>query len=343
LYKLTKEIGKFVQNIQSFSRDATAQLEDSMENNLQLEEIRKAQRDLNEAFNFRRSINVEEDTDPFEVNAKSPRTEMPDPPSSSSFSSNSASQAFGGAFGGEAGAAGAAATGGTAAAVAAPPKKKRRRRVKKTVAVEEEPAIGDVNQGTVTKNIPDLAMEDGMSEAEKSMSEAEKSMMASMELANEELRKEQEQIDLDASADRRKSYMERLESGQPPKDVEDGAVQKELASTSGSGYDLSTTEDDDAGARFQAQMSGNWNDQMLAMEEDLTPLAELMERLSILEDEKNANDSRLQEEFRLREENEQRYYKEKRVLLEEAAAKIQAQAYANANPAANTTTAATTK
>jgi Sec-independent protein translocase protein TatA len=322
LYKLTKEIGKFVQNIQTFSRDATAQLEDTLESNLQVEEIRKAQRDLNEAFNFRRSINVEADTDPFEVNAKSPREVQPDIPfpSSPSPSTSESSTAGGEAV--------AAATGAAAAA----PKKIRRRRVRKVV--EEEPAIGDVNQGTVTNNIPDLDMADGMSEAERSM-------MASMELTNEQFRKEKEQEDLDSAADRRQSYLQRLEAGQPRNEAEEeGIVQEELAKSSE--YDLSTT-DADAGARFQSQMSGNWNDQMLAMEDDLTPLAEVMERLAILEDEKNSADARLQEEFRLREENEERYYKEKRVMLQEAAAKIQAQAYAaNTTPAPNTT-ATTTK
>eukprot|EP00980_Cylindrotheca_fusiformis_P031772 scaffold26938_cov113-Cylindrotheca_fusiformis.AAC.1 len=73
LYKVTKEIGKFVQNVRKFSDEATSTLENSMESQLQLEEIRKAQRELNDAFSFRRSINVEEDSNPFEVNAQSPR------------------------------------------------------------------------------------------------------------------------------------------------------------------------------------------------------------------------------------------------------------------------------
>ena len=75
LYKLTKEIGKTYQHFRTFTTEATASLEKSLESNFQLEEIRKAQRDLNEAFSFRRSINVDADadTDLFEVNAKSER------------------------------------------------------------------------------------------------------------------------------------------------------------------------------------------------------------------------------------------------------------------------------
>ena len=83
-----------------------------------------------------------------------------------------------------------------------------------------------------------------------------------------------------------------------------------------------------ASARFQAQLSETWNDSILSKEEELSPLANIMERLALLEEEKQAADARLQEEFRLREENEERFYREKRQLLEEAAAEVQAEAYA---------------
>mmetsp|Transcript_8183 Transcript_8183/g.12563 ORF Transcript_8183/g.12563 Transcript_8183/m.12563 type:complete len:201 (+) Transcript_8183:130-732(+) len=59
LYKVTKEIGKFVQNFRSLGTEASKTLTDSMESQLELEEIRKAQRELNDAFSFRRSINVD--------------------------------------------------------------------------------------------------------------------------------------------------------------------------------------------------------------------------------------------------------------------------------------------
>jgi hypothetical protein len=52
-----------------------------------------------------------------------------------------------------------------------------------------------------------------------------------------------------------------------------------------------------------------------------------MERLAILEEEKNAADARLEEEFLLRTELEEKYYREKRNILEEAAAEVQANAY----------------
>ena len=71
LYKLVKEIGKFIQNVRNFSTDLSTTFESNMENTLQLEEIRKAQRELNDAFSFRRSINVDEDSEAFSVQAGS--------------------------------------------------------------------------------------------------------------------------------------------------------------------------------------------------------------------------------------------------------------------------------
>jgi hypothetical protein len=88
-------------------------------------------------------------------------------------------------------------------------------------------------------------------------------------------------------------------------------------------------------SRFQQQLSGDWNSQILANDDKLDPLAGIMERLAVLEEEKIAADKRLQEEFRLREENEERFYREKKQLLEEAAAQIQASAYASTGPASS--------
>lgn len=54
----------------------------------------------------------------------------------------------------------------------------------------------------------------------------------------------------------------------------------------------------------------------MANEDKLGPLAQVMERLAILEEEKNAADARLEEEFLfLRTELEEKYYREKRNIL----------------------------
>ena len=74
LYKLVKEIGKFVQNFRSLSTEATKSFESTMENQLELTELRKAQAELNDAFSFRRSINTDEMDDAFEGNSFSEKT-----------------------------------------------------------------------------------------------------------------------------------------------------------------------------------------------------------------------------------------------------------------------------
>lgn len=290
LYKVVKEIGKFVQNFRTFSADATTALENNLESNLQLDEIRKAQRELNDAFNFRRSINVDSDSEAFEVNAKSPRLEAPEPVA-------------------------------VAAAVldetGTPKKKIRRRRVKKKKVEEEQPFSMENVDSDIIPNVPDLDMD-------AEMRESEKRMMESLEGANEELRSEQ--MD-DEAAQLRKERMERLQGGS----AESEMTEEELA---GGEYDLSGTPDNGAAQnRFQAQLSENWNEQIVAKEDELGPLADIMKRVAILEEEKMAADKRLQEEFKLREENEQRYYREKRQLLEEAAAQLQSDAFATTGPA----------
>lgn len=127
LYKLVKEIGKFIQNIRTLGTEATKTFENSMESQLELQEIRKAQRELNDAFSFRRSINVDQEADAFTDTAGPVEPEM-------------------GVV--------AAAAASTAEAAALPERKKKRRRVKKKQPIPEkgmESSSGDV---------PDLNMSD---------------------------------------------------------------------------------------------------------------------------------------------------------------------------------------
>ena len=293
LYKLVKEIGKFVQNFQTFTSEATASIENNLESQLQLEEIRKAQRELTDAFSFRRSINVDEDTEAFEVNAQSPR--LVDVVAEPLVVAG--------------GAASRSATGEAAENDTPPPKKKiRRRRVKKQPAptlVEGEDfntpslAVDKWNEGVLANDVPDLSVEDSW------FGESQEAADRALREANEELRKEA-MMEADAE-ERRKERIGRLQ----------GSIDTQL----------SDQETEAASTRFAAQLSGNWNGQILEKGDELSPLANIMERLALLEDEKQAADERLQEEFRLREENEERFYREKRKLLEEAAAQVQAKAY----------------
>jgi Sec-independent protein translocase protein TatA len=301
LYKLVKEIGKFVQNFQTFTSEATASIENNLESQLQLNEIRKAQRELTDAFSFRRSINVDEDTEAFEVNAQSPRAEMP--------------------MEGVGAAAATAATmtngqttmDATATEQQQAKKKIRRRRVKKqpppSTLVEGEDfttpssfatttSMDTWGTGDLANNVPDLTVDDGW--FDESQDAADKALRE----ANEELRKEAMEAEAE---ERRKERIQRLQT----------SVSQQT----------SDQDDDAASARFAAQLTGNWNSQILDKGEELSPLANIMERLALLEDERKAADERLQEEFRLREENEERFYREKRKLLEEAAAQVQAKVY----------------
>jgi Sec-independent protein translocase protein TatA len=291
LYKLTKEIGKFVQNFRTFTSEATATLETNMENQLQLEEIRKAQRELTEAFSFRRSINVDKDTDPFEVNAQSPRLAVEEEITE---------------------VAGVTST-------LAPHKTKKVRRVKKKKVdfspIDIDKSSLDASASTnLANDVPDLDLDDPSSDT------ADRAM-ESIQAARDKLAKEQEVATVEEPIAQR--HQERLERLQRAGESSPANGQVAMAEQS----------------RFQQQLSGQWNNQILTNEEKLDPLATIMQRLAVLEEEKVATDLRLQEEFRLREENEERFYREKRQLLDEAAAKVQASFYASTMASPSSTSA----
>lgn len=306
LYKLVKEIGKTFNTFREASAEATKQFNDSIENTIELDELRKTQRELmnlNDAFSFRRSINVDEESDPFE-NKKvegfaDPRTGI---------------------------------VGGTVEEVAAGKgpgserKKKRRkmRRVKKQkVEVEDEEATTGITNG----NIEDLSMDDAFKTPEEQAA-WEEEMTAIQKTRQESLKEEQAAWEADLS---RRERLENSGAADWFTASEETVADEVLSQQPKSSFEKSEEQ-----ARFASQLAGDWNEQILANEDKLSPLSKIMERLAILEEEKNAATMRLEEEFRLREELEEKFYREKRNLLEEAAVEVQADAYADMNVDAST-------
>jgi len=297
LYKLVKEIGKFVQNFRSLSTEASKQFESTMENQLELTELRKAQTELNNAFSFRRSINTDEAVDAFTENEL--------------FTEKAAAAAA-------ATASGAAAAEGEAEGATAVKKKKRLvRRKKKKVVVEEEPAPVEEEVSNLDREIameyPDLDMLDDPPSAD----------VQSKINEEDKLRAER---------------MERLSGGSTSSSTTTQepdwftASEEEIASEV-----LNTTPKDPAleayeKNRFQSQLTAeDWNAQIMANEDKLSPLAMVMQRLAILEEEKNAADRRLEEEYERRMDNEDKFYLEKRRVLEEAIEDIQRDAFSDMN------------
>ena len=290
LYKLTKEIGKFIQNFRTFGSEASKTFETTMEDQLQLTELRKAQEELNNAFSFRRSINVDQEAEAFSAV----------PPMSAETTATATATA----------AASVASTTDTTT-----PKKKKRRRVKKKKAAPDQPAVVTATPENVEPlppfagDIPDFS-EDFKEEVREQLKYT---------------RPPPTQSEEDFKARLREERMQRLETGtQQPSSRPDwfAASEAEVAD------EVLGQKTAEFQSRFAAQLSGDWNDQILANEDKLSPLAKIMERLAILEEEKNAANARLEEEFRMRSDIEERYYREKRDILENAAAEVQAEAYA---------------
>jgi len=298
LYKLVKEIGKFVQNFRSLSTEASKQFESTMENQLELTELRKAQTELNNAFSFRRSINTDEAVDAFTENEL--------------FTEKAAAAAAATASG-----AAAVAEGEAEGATAVKKKKRLVRRKKKKVVVEEEPAVVEEELSNLEREI---AME-----------------YPDLDMLDEEPPSADVQSKINEEDKLRAERMERLSGGGSSSTTTQEpdwftASEEEIASEV-----LNTTPKDPAleayeKNRFQSQLTAeDWNAQIMANEDKLSPLAMVMQRLAILEEEKNAADRRLEEEYERRMDNEDKFYLEKRRVLEEAIEDIQRDAFSDMN------------
>ena len=271
LYKLVREVGKFIQNIRTLGNDLTTSFESNMESQLQLEEIRKAQQELNDAFSFRRTINTNEDLDAFATTVDSERPGMETAAAVS-------------------GTVGAGVPEGTTGK-----KKKIRRRVRKKAMDTTNPE-----------------------ELEMPMS-ASSTTTSSDPFVQEYTPEEQAQIDAEFD----KYTLDTTPATGPSwYDDDDSTADKDAKS-----IQQPTAA---ATSRFQQQLSGGWNEQIMNKTEELEPLAKVMDMLALLEEEKIANQQRLEEEFRRRKENEEEFYQKQRKLLEEAAAQVQASAFADA-------------
>ena len=262
-----------------------------MESTLQLEEIRKAQRELNDAFSFRRSINVDQESEAFSVEAGSAQANA------------AAAEAAGAAAAASTAAAAAATTTTTSAgddsttATTTTKKRKIRRRVKRRPPPTEEaapPAVApltDTPVGPVQNNIPDEL--DMPSSEPASLSQppmntnttATSSSYSAEELAT--IESEFDQYTDDAAATSR--FQQQL-SGQWNDHILD-------ASADGS----------------------------------LEPVAWVMQQLAVLDAERTAAQQRLDDEYAERRQLESNYYEKKRKVLEQSMAETQAQAFAGVN------------
>lgn len=292
LYKLTKEIGKTIQNFRSLSSEASKSFESTMENQLELEELRKAQRELNDAFSFRRSINTDDENEFNEVSAVETNT--------------SATTAA------------AAGTKSAETATTSKTRKVKRRKVKKTVSANNaEGAVGGEGQ------VPDLDMSAAFDDSSPPAATADDSSIGAGKEEEYSLREER-MARLTAGA----------ESESKPDWFDDRGLDElitnkegeEEKSPFGDLWEESRAEEQE---RFSTQLSDQWNESIMANENELAPLAKVMDRLAILEEERKAATMRLEEEFRMRGELEEEFYRKKKEVLEQSAAEVQAEAYVN--------------
>lgn len=299
LYKLTKEIGKFFQNIRTLSSEASKSFETSMEDQLDLQELRKAQVELNQAFNFRRSINVDDTAEAF--------SEVP------KMMEDTAAVAT-------------TATAASAATVASSNKPKKRKRVKKKKVVDETSTTTGV--GNINQNVPDLDMS-------TEFGDEFKNQMGIMDDNVSSIQKQQEEEEL---AKVRAERIQRLQAAGQGGNDSDTNLASQVLKQSSTMDDEQVSAAESARFASQLSVD-EWNKRIMENEDKLSPLSQIMQRLAILEEERLAANQRLDEEFQRRADIEDMYYKEKRQVLEDAAAEISAGVYNDVNGSTTATTA----
>lgn len=280
LYALVKEVGKFVQNVRTLGTEATTAFENTMESQIELKEIRRAQQELNDAFSFRRSINVDGDADAFSNTAAGPQEDVTGTgiPESAVPPSVAATESVTGA---------------------AKKQKKKRKRVKKKQPTSEAASL----EYEAGRTVPDLDMSDATSENAKESDWFSDGNVSGSDFPSAAEMAAQDRDWLAATSE---TSSEESESKSPP-------------------FDAAATSAEQS--RFEQQLGGSWNQKILENEDKLAPLAMIMEKLALLEEEKTAADRRLEDEFLKRSQQEEEFYKKKRKILEEAAAEVQKDAY----------------
>jgi hypothetical protein len=294
-----KEIGKFIQNVRTMGTDLTTSFENNMESQLQLNELRKAQRELNDAFSFRRSIN----TNPYEDEAFTTTVETPREPSVLDASTM-------------------AATGGgaaTATTVGGGGSKKKIRR-KRVIVKKKQPSAEATTTNPDTLEMP--ATEGaGTTATVTTKSKSDNRPMDPFIRDSVRYTKEEEDA-INADFDK---YTLGTGAGAASDNDDSSDTAAYTKQYNDYGLPPPVPQQDAAQSRFQQQLSGTWNDSVIRNGDALEPVGQIMQLLAVLEEEKIAATKRLEEEFRKRAEMDEAYYQKQRQLLKNASIQLQQQ------------------
>ena len=332
-----KEIGKFIQNIRTLGSDLTTTFENNMNDVVQLEELRKAQRELNDAFSFRRSINVEPESEAFSVQPAYNSATSATWDSNGYESGNTGSGAAVTAMASTATASSAV----TATSTTNPPiGRKVRRRILKKAPVSPPPSspsfptvtdYGMPNFGDVPAEL-DMSSYYNNNEVDKSSSSSSSTMSAE-ELDEIEREFDQYTSTSTNTASKSSNTMDMEETSTSPWFNTENDTETKPLMTSSTG---TTTPKEtivplelqqQQQSRFQQQLSGTWNNQVIANEDKLEPIAVVMNQIALLEKQKKEAMERITEEYEQKKKLETSFYLQQRQLLEQAVTNVQNEAF----------------
>jgi hypothetical protein len=289
LYKLVKEIGKFIQNIRTLGTDLSTTFESNMESTLQLEDLRKAQRELNDAFSFRRSINTVEEAGAFSVTAGS--AQAAEAAKREEEEMMAAQQA---------------------SASVSPKERKIRRRVKRRKEDATDVAMS-----------PPATAAAGITTAPVNLASSISSSSTINSCAPDELANNVPDLEMPHTTT---TNVGGTAAGVVTETAEELAlIESEFAQYT---VPLPAADDlVGAQTRFQQQLSGQWNDSIVQNTANLAPMGALMEQVSLLEQERQAALARLEDEFARRKEIETQFYQKRRRAIEEKITEVQEKAF----------------
>ena len=328
LYKLVKEIGKFIQNVRTLGSEAAKSFEGTMENQLELTELRKAQRELNAAFNFRRSINTDESSDAFDRTGK--------------FGENSSSSTAIMTEGEMATSASGMVGGEILPSTTTKKRKLVRRKKKQIVDMKEQEVEEEARRGWDDATYPDL---DALGDVAHENNDGDDVPLVD-DLRAERMRRLISTDNADDDTDTMSEEKSHIPIDWCNMSNEDVASATLLGGNNNNNINNNIDTADDvveaaAAARFQSQLSiEQWNAQMMANNKNaaLSPLSMAMQRLALLEDEKNIKDALIEEEYRKRLDNEDEYYSMKRMVIMDAISEIQNNISSSISESSDTTT-----
>ena len=312
LYRITKEVGKFISNIRSVGSETASSLTETLEGQLQLDEIRRAKDELESAFDFRRSINRDyQNQYDYKAGRRSGEGEGEDrileEEEGKYVSMEGNEKGQGGSEG---------------------KKKVRRRMVRRKKTKEEEEVAGSTTKQAPTSTQTQTQTQTAVEDWESAIGNTNQDPVHQQE--QQKVQKDDDEEEEEMSDD--EWYADLMSKGEDNinDEYEDGGGGGGEDADGDVADDADDYEMDIAKSRFQSQLdSSSYNASVLSQSESnlsqSNAVVEIMKRLALLEEERKEALNLVREEAKKKGEINEKAFREKKELLQDGIRAIQQQ------------------